>query len=202
MRSEFIKAIKSHQTAFGLELADETVERFADYFDLIQLHNAILHLVAPCSPEEFAIRHILESLVLLKYLPKGVKFADIGAGAGLPAIPCLLVRDDLRAVLIESKEKKAAFLDEAVSILGIETRAKILSRQFTETDPSDCQFVTCRALDKLVEKLPRLISWSKKRPVILFAGPNVRGALVRSKIKFDESLIPMSERRFIFVTGQ
>ena len=66
MRSEFIKGLRDNQALFGTELADDAVERLADYYDLIQEHNEFLHLVAPTTPEEFATRHILESLTLLE----------------------------------------------------------------------------------------------------------------------------------------
>jgi 16S rRNA (guanine527-N7)-methyltransferase len=125
VREEFIQALKTHQIAFGLDLSDLATERLANYYDLVIEHNPLLHLVGPCSPEEFAIRHILESLTLLEHLPKKAKFADVGAGAGLPSIPCLLVREDLKAVLIESKEKKTKFLDLAVETLNISDRAKV-----------------------------------------------------------------------------
>src|SRR4051794_9008996 len=119
MREEFIQAIRTHQVAFGIDLSDPAIERLAGYFELLMEHNPLLHLVGPCSPEEFAIRHILESLTLLEYLPQGAKFADVGAGAGLPSIPCLLVREDLSAELIETKEKKTKFLDLTVDALKI-----------------------------------------------------------------------------------
>jgi 16S rRNA (guanine527-N7)-methyltransferase len=125
MRNQFITAITTHQVAFGLDLADDVIERLADYFELVQTHNPILHLVGPCSPEEFAIRHILESLTLLEHFPQKAKFADVGTGAGLPSIPCLLVRDDLKAVLIESKEKKTKFLESAAKQLGLSKRAMV-----------------------------------------------------------------------------
>ena len=80
---------------------------------------------------------------------------------GPAVVPCLLVREDLKAVLIESKEKKARFLKTAVETLGLQSRAIVANRQFEEVDPSDCQFVTCRALDKFTEKLPRLVKWSR-----------------------------------------
>src|SRR5688572_30822477 len=147
MRKEFIQAIHANQAAFGVELGNGAVERLGDYFDLVQEHTALLHLVAPCSPEEFAVRHILESLTVLEYVPQNAKFADVGAGAGLPSVPCLLVRDDLKAILIESKEKKSKFLESAVAELGIGERASIINRQFTEADPSGCQVIACRALD-------------------------------------------------------
>lgn len=201
MRSEFIEAIRSHQPAFSLHLADSAIELLADYFDLIQANNPILHLVGPCSPEEFAIRHILESLTLIDHLPQKTKLADVGTGAGLPSIPCLLVREDLKAVLIESKEKKTKFLESAVEQLGLSKRATVVNLQFEEADPAGCEFVTCRALDKFTEKLPKLVKWSKKRRMLLFGGDNLRNALQKQALKFDERLMPMSEQRFLLIVS-
>jgi 16S rRNA G527 N7-methylase RsmG len=47
-------------------------------------------------------------------LPVKAKFADVGTGAGLPSIPCVIARADLRGVLIESKIKKAMFLEKVL----------------------------------------------------------------------------------------
>src|SRR4051812_11943275 len=113
MRDEFIAAIKSKQAAFGFDLSGETIQQLANYYELVIDANALLHLVAPCSPEEFAVRHVLESLTLLDYIPAGASLADVGSGAGLPSIPCLIARADLTGVLIESKGKKAKFLEQA-----------------------------------------------------------------------------------------
>ena len=201
MRSEFELSIKSNQAAFGLDLADEQIERLACFYDLIQQHNEFLHLVGPMSAEEFAIHHILESLTLLEYLPKNTRFADVGAGGGLPAIPCLLTRSDLRAVLIESKEKKTKFLDIAVAALAIADRVTVVNKQFQEVDPGNCVAVTCRALDRFTEKLPRLIRFSKRRPMLLFGGENLRTALDDEKIRFIQKLTPLSDRRFLFITN-
>ena len=202
MRKEFIHAIKNHQTAFDVELPDEVVERLADFYDLIREYNPLLHLVGPCSPEEFAVRHILESLTLLEYLPAGAKFTDVGAGAGLPSLPCVLVREGLKAVLIESKEKKAAFLARAVNSLGILERTWIVNRQFEEATANDCHFVTCRALDRFIEKLPKLIRWSGKRKMLLFGGPKLGEALRACRVHFSSALMPMSRQRFLFVSDR
>ena len=202
MRAQFVESIKTNQTAFGLSLDDRQISRLTDYYDLIQQNNEFLHLVGPMPAEEFAIRHILESLTLLEYLPVNTRFADVGAGAGLPAIPCLLVRDDLRAVLIESKVKKARFLESAVESLRLADRASIVNRQFEETDPVNSEFVTCRALAKFTEKLPRLLKWSKRRGLLFFGGNNLRDALRRQEVKFEQKLTPMSEQRYLFIARQ
>ena len=202
MRSEFELSIKSNQAAFGLDLADEQIERLACFYDLIQQHNEFLHLVGPMSAEEFAIRHILESLMLLNHLPANARFADIGTGGGLPAIPCLLTRSDLRAVLIESKEKKTKFLDIAVAALAIADRVTVVNKQFQEVDPGNCESIACRALDKFTERLPALLKWKKRRQLLLFGGPNLRDELQKQKATFIEKLLPLSERRYLFVLNR
>jgi len=199
MRAGFVSSIRSNEAAFGLKLSDETIERLADYYDLVQEHNPILHLVGPCSAEEFAIRHMLESLTLLEHLPANARFADIGAGAGLPSIPCLVCRDDLSAVLIESKEKKTKFLELAIDRLGIGDRGEIVNKQFEEVTEKDFSYVTCRALDKFTEKLPRLLKWTGDRQFLFFGGPAIEEALVRMKQPFDMKLMPLSNQRVLFV---
>ncbi len=199
MRDQLITAIRTHQSAFGIELAEDQIERLADYYEIVQEQNDILHLVAPMPAEEFAVRHVLESLYMLHHLSADAKFADIGAGAGLPSIPCLLVRPTLKAVLIESKVRKSNYLIKAVAELGISDRARIVNQQFEEAGTEQFSVVACRALDKFTQKLPKLLKWSKRRNLLLFGGPGLREALVNQKVNFEEKLMPMSEQRYLFV---
>ena len=199
MRAEFISGIRSNHQAFGIGLTDDSVELLADYYDLIREHNPILHLVGPCTPEEFATRHILESLTLLELLPVDARFADIGPGAGLPSIPCLIARGDLRAVLIESKEKKTDFLRTAAAKLGLEERTRVINKQFSEVTRPHVSHVTCRALDKFAERLPRLLKWSGERELLFFGGPALRDEMKRLGLTFKEKQMPLSEQRFLFV---
>jgi 16S rRNA (guanine527-N7)-methyltransferase len=199
MRTEFIEAIRKHQSAFGLNLKEEKISALADYYELVQAHNQHLHLVAPSSPEVFAVRHILESLTLLEYLPKNARFADVGTGAGLPSIPCLIARGDLRAVLIESKLRKTTFLQEVLEKSGLTERAFVLNRQFEEIEKPAVSFVVCRALDKFTQKLPRLLKWSKGSSLLFFGGNSLRDELRRNGVYFRDKLMPMSEQRFLFI---
>ena len=199
MREEFIRGLRSNQTAFRLDLTEPVIEGLAHYYELVLEHNPILHLVGPCSPQEFATRHILESLTLLEFLPNETRFADIGAGAGLPSIPCLIARPDLQALLIESKEKKTTFLRTATAKLGLTDRAKVINKQFSEVTRPHVSHVTCRALDKFAEKLPALIKWSGERQLLFFGGPALRDEMQRLGLSAKEKLMPMSEQRFLFV---
>ena len=199
MTEKFIETIQNQQADFGLKLEQDQIEKLADYYRLVQEHNALLHLVAPSTEEEFAVRHILESLTLLEFLPRNAKFADVGTGAGLPSIPCLIVREDLRGVLIESKLKKAVFLREALEKCGLEKRANLINRQFEEVSKPDVSFVTCRALDKFTQKLPKLLKWSRGAKLLFFGGNSLRDELVKNRVQFTEKLMPFSEQRYLFI---
>src|SRR6185436_8808990 len=153
----FRQALIANMGSFDLDLSGETLTQLGEFYSLLTHWNERLHLVAPCSPEEFATRHVLESLMLLKHLPPGAKIADIGSGAGLPIIPCLLARPDLQATLIESSQRKSVFLREALNQLG--RPSTIIPSRFEEVSAPDVSFVTCRALDQFMQKISVLIDW-------------------------------------------
>lgn len=198
-RRQFINALTENQAAFNIEINPPTMEKLADYYEFVQANNALLHLVAPSAPEVFATRHILESVYLTKFLPVNARFADIGAGAGLPSLPCLIFREDLRGALIESKLKKADFLQKVLTKCDLQNRAEVFNRQFEEVAKPDVSYVTCRALDKFTRKLPKIIKWAHGSNLLLFGGDELRDELKNQRVAFTEKLLPQSERRFIFI---
>ncbi|MDH3494956.1 MAG: class I SAM-dependent methyltransferase [Acidobacteriota bacterium] len=199
MQNNYVEALNRNQDSFGLDLSAETIEKLDLYYRLVLEHNPLLHLVGKCSDEEFAVRHILESIFLLTLTGKSRTFADVGTGAGLPGIPCLVASENLRGFLIESKAKKSRFLANAVERLEIGERCTIINRQFSEIKKPNAGVVVSRALDKLSKKIPQLVEWSGRSTLALFAGENVRRELDRLKLEYDAFLIPQSERRFLFL---
>lgn len=189
-------ALQSNQAAFGLELPEETLAQLEEYYSLLTRWNDRLHLVAPCTPEEFAVRHVLESLLLLRYLPAQATVVDIGSGGGLPIIPCLIVRPDLEATLIESSPKKAVFLREALNRLDL--RAVVLAQRFEDVSPPPVSFVTSRALDQFMQKLPALMNWAPSGSRLLLFGGEALGKQLKN---YEELLIPKSDRRYLFLTA-
>ena len=186
----FEQTLSSRMASYDVDLSSETLTQLTAYYRLLTHWNDRLHLVAPCEPEEFATRHVLESLLLLKHLPQHAKIPDVGSGAGLPIIPCLIARADLEATLIESSQKKAVFLREALNAVG--RKATIIARRFEEIEAPAVSFVSCRALDQFSTKLPQLIEWAPKGATLLLFGGE--GLLPEA----DKSLIPHSDRRYLF----
>jgi len=183
--------------SYELDLSSDIRADLSTFYSLLMHWNDRLHLVAPCSTEEFATRHVLESLLLLKHLPHGAKVADIGSGGGLPIIPCLIAREDLEATLIESSQKKAIFLREALNTLR--RKSTIIAKPFEWVETPNVSFVTCRALDQFISKVPTLIDWAPAgSTLLLYGGETLREQLNKTRLDFETFLIPLSNSRFLF----
>jgi 16S rRNA (guanine(527)-N(7))-methyltransferase RsmG len=197
---KFRNTLDREAATYGVTLTTEALDRLSQYYELLNQWNSRVHLVAPCKPEEFATRHVLESLVLLKHLPADALLADVGTGGGLPAIPCLIARSELSAVLIESSQKKAVFLREALSQADVLDRASIINDRFENVVAPAVDFVTCRALDRFDEMLPELFEWAPvKSTVLLFGGETIETQIEKLGFSSSRELMPKSEGRFLFV---
>jgi 16S rRNA (guanine527-N7)-methyltransferase len=121
--------------------------RFEDYLSLLLRWNARVNLTAIRSEEGILSRHFVESIVCARALPAGIHtLLDFGSGAGFPGIPIALCRPEIAVTLAESQGKKAAFLSEAVRVLGI--AAKVYpARAETLRTVFDC--VMLRAVDRM-----------------------------------------------------
>lgn len=200
---EFANALRTHAPHFGVSLTADDTARLLDYYQLVTAWNQRLHLVAPCAPAEFAVRHVLESLFALPHLTPAARVLDIGSGAGLPVIPCLVARPDLGATLFESSPKKGVFLREALRRVGAKNEARVIVERFEKTVAPEAEFVTCRALDRFSEMLPQLIRWAPRRStLLLFGGAGLAEKLESLKLAFTEVHIPASDRRSLFVTAR
>jgi 16S rRNA (guanine527-N7)-methyltransferase len=200
---QFREALESEATAYGVTLSAQALEGLSQYYELLNAWNSRMHLVAPCSPQEFATRHVLESLLLLKYLPNSASVAEVGAGAGLPILPCLIVRPDLRAVLIEASQKKAVFLREALTRTATSKQGTVIAERFENVAAPPVGFVTCRALERFEEMLPHLLDWAPaKATLLLFGGRRLEGRIENLGFATTAELMPQSKARFLFLVNK
>jgi 16S rRNA (guanine527-N7)-methyltransferase len=198
---EFSSALQERAPRYRVRLSSDEIARLRAYYEQVMAWNARLHLVAPCSPQEFATRHILESLLVLAYLPVDAHVVDVGSGAGLPIIPCLIVRPDLRATLIEASPKKAVFLREALWGAGAQGAAQVIAERFEKLAPApEADALTCRALDRFTELFPKLVEWAPHASaLLLFGGESLREQIEKAAPAYEAVHIPESERRFLFI---
>ena len=150
-RDDLVAAAK----IFGIQLDDDRLKKFELFYRLIIEQNRVMNLTAITDPNEFAIKHVIDSLSAWddKIFRGDERLADIGTGAGFPAIPLKIFRPQLKLCLIDSLAKRTNFLKRIVSELeldGVEIfhgRAEELSRQkiFRE----QFEIVTSRAVARL-----------------------------------------------------
>jgi 16S rRNA (guanine527-N7)-methyltransferase len=195
---QFEAALRTNAPHFKTELSADEVARLGQYYEFLLKWNDRLHLVAPCAPEEFATRHVLESLLVLAHIGGGTELVDVGSGAGLPAIPCCVANARLRGTLIESSKRKGVFLKEALHHLNLSRRVQVTADRFQETSAGSADVVTCRALEQFTAVLPALIAWAPAGATLLFFGGEDLFTEIRKFLPAAErQLIPLSERRFL-----
>ena len=102
----------------------DMLEPLEAYFRLLAQWNAKINLTAlPLDPptDETFDRLLVEPLAAARQIPTHTPtvWVDLGSGGGSPAIPLKIARPALRLTMIESKERKSAFLRESIRALGL-----------------------------------------------------------------------------------
>jgi 16S rRNA (guanine527-N7)-methyltransferase len=117
------------QGAAGMELAlpESAVDQLASYLDLLVKWNKVYNLTAIRGDEKLVSHHLLDSLAVVRHLPDG-NLLDVGSGAGLPGIPIAISCPGRAVTLVDSSQKKAAFLKQAVAELGLATVRVVTGR--------------------------------------------------------------------------
>jgi 16S rRNA (guanine527-N7)-methyltransferase len=94
-----------------------------NYVRLLTLWNARINLTAlPLDPptDQTFDRLLVEPLGASRYVEnQSLVWFDLGSGGGSPAIPLKIARPALNLTMVESKERKAAFLREALRTLEL-----------------------------------------------------------------------------------
>lgn len=136
-------------------LTEEKLYLLEKYFQEVIKRNEITNLTSVIDETEFAEKHIVDSLYLIKLfnLSESGKLIDIGTGAGIPGIILKIVRDDLNITLLDSVKKKTDFLDEVIkkldlkNICVINDRAENLARNSEHRENYD--YSVARAVSNL-----------------------------------------------------
>jgi 16S rRNA (guanine527-N7)-methyltransferase len=172
-------------SSFGINLSAEMMEKFQTYLDLLLEWNRRIHLVSKndAKPDRI-LRHFVDSLSIFKAIdiPKGANLIDLGSGAGFPAIPVKIVRDDIRATLVESVHKKTLFLQKLSQVLGLERiiivnqRAEGLADQLSFQGSFD--LVTSKALGRLQNTVRLSMPFLKTGgPLVAYKGKDAKGEI-------------------------
>jgi 16S rRNA (guanine527-N7)-methyltransferase len=121
--SEFRERLSSLAERAGVAIATDRQDRLEAYFRLLEKWNAKINLTAlPLRrpTDETLDRLLIEPLAAAPFVADSAqRWFDIGSGGGSPAIPLKIAHPTAKLIMIESKERKAAFLREAIRVLDL-----------------------------------------------------------------------------------
>jgi len=101
-------------------LRDEQERQLHRYLDLLLAANERMNLTRIADRAAAEVGHVGDALTVLPFLPGGpFALVDVGSGGGVPGLPLAIARPDARVLLVESTQKKAAFLEQTVKELGL-----------------------------------------------------------------------------------
>jgi 16S rRNA (guanine527-N7)-methyltransferase len=116
MMENLLLLFQEGAAALGMKLPQEVLTQFQVYLQELQTWNARVNLTGLKSPRDMVIKHFLDSLAVLPFLHNPSSLADLGSGAGFPGLVLKLARPDIALTLVESRGKKAAFLEYLVAL--------------------------------------------------------------------------------------
>lgn len=179
---KFAKILKEH---LDLDLSLKSQEKFRRYLDELLSWNKRINLISRKKEKpEDVYRHFLDSLLIFKAvkIPESAKVMDLGSGAGFPAIPVKIVREDLNITMVESIRKKVLFLKKVIELLELKDTTVFQDRTEKLQSRSELiesfDLVTAKAFGKLKQTIYSAYPFLKQCGILVA----YKGSTYRSEI--------------------
>lgn len=200
MKNRDARSDLAKDRARALELTPvsrETEIRLDRFADLLVTWQNRINLIAPSTLPNLWTRHIADSLQLLTLVEAPMLWVDVGSGGGFPGliVACALAEKPGAEIhLVESNQKKAAFLREAARVTGVPARVHAVRiEDFAAQFSGQPDVVSARALAPLKELLSEAYPLLKTGAKGLFPkGQDVEAELTEASKywRFEYDLVP------------
>lgn len=136
-------------------IVSRETERLGAFAGLLRKWNPAINLIAPSTVDQLESRHIADALQLAR-LAKTTPglWLDLGSGGGLPGLVLAIAHPQIPVRLLESDQRKAAFLRNAIRELALQN-ADVICRRIEMADRQDAANISARAL----APLPQLMAY-------------------------------------------
>ena len=139
-----------------LPLTDAQIDQMMAYLSLLSKWNSVYNLTAIRDPKEMVKQHLLDSLSAAPAFVGAKNVLDVGAGGGLPGMMLAIAYPETKVSMIDTVNKKTAFLTQAKAELGLRNvtvhTGRVEALQVTEK----FDVITSRAFSGLCN----FINWS------------------------------------------
>ena len=119
--------LASGAAQLGLSLPHQSQNKLLEFLTLLEKWNRVYSLTSVREPAQMVSQHLLDCLAIVPHVSASSAL-DLGSGAGLPGIPLALALPNVQVTLLDSNQKKAAFIRQAVIELGIDNASVACSR--------------------------------------------------------------------------
>lgn len=126
---------QTHKTHFftccdflNLQPPHDCWEKIAFYIERLIAGNAHVNLIGTSDPYRIISRHIADSLAAVTWIQPNDTIIDIGTGAGLPGLIIRMWYPEVQLTLVDSKNKKIAFLENVIRDLDLTKTNAVWSR--------------------------------------------------------------------------
>lgn len=141
----------------GLKVSRETYADLKAFADLVVKWTPKINLIGRGTVQSLWDRHIADSVQIYHYAPENYrKWLDIGSGGGFPGLVVAIIAKTKNPtaafVLIESDQRKAAFLRTVARELGLSVT--VIAERIEEVPNQTADVVSARALASLSGLMP------------------------------------------------
>ncbi|MQB45569.1 16S rRNA (guanine(527)-N(7))-methyltransferase RsmG [Rhizobium sp. ICMP 5592] len=179
----------------GVRVSRETQGRLQHFAELFQKWAKTINLVAPSTIDDLWRRHIADSAQIFQLHPKPARWVDLGSGGGFPGIITAILlaeQKDGHVDLVESNQKKAAFL--RVCLRECEARGAVHAVRIEEAPKiiADCDVISARALAELDMLLDYAAPWVERNEnlrLLLHKGRDYEREVQKARGRWEFDLV-------------
>ncbi|MCX7217442.1 MAG: 16S rRNA (guanine(527)-N(7))-methyltransferase RsmG [Burkholderiales bacterium] len=139
-----------------LSLSNEQLAKMVAYLALLHKWNSVYNLTSVRDPKEMVKQHLLDSLSAAHAFKDAKNILDVGSGGGLPGMILAICYPDKRISMIDTVNKKTAFLNQAKAELGLKNVTVHTGRVEALQVKDQFDVITSRAFSELCN----FINWS------------------------------------------
>lgn len=157
------RALAAGADALGLVLTDAQIIALSRFGELLAHWSRVYNLTAIRAGERMLTHHLLDSLSLVPPLRTvgarpsraPLRVLDVGSGGGLPGIPLAIACPQFEVTLVDTVQKKTAFLTQAALELKL-TNVRVLHAR-VEALTGQFDVITSRAFAALGD----FVAWTR-----------------------------------------